>query len=454
MTLVRAALTVLSAALVAPLLHLAPLPPRVDRFVASVLDGLSNNSRLVTSEKLRLAGGSLFNPEGYHGPESSSTSGSTSDGFFEGSVCVLCDAPLPPSLPPFSRTCPASSARLCPIPPDSTTATQTQRPQRWYFKFHTADGETVVAIPGIIFAKGGGGFSFVMCAVPSATEPAQRYALHKYKLADFRHSASPNTGEWRIMIGPDGENSFGHDGFTLDLKSGGQSVKGRVELASTTPYPATLALPDVMGWFAYLPAMECRHGVVSLHSKLKGGLELNGGAITSFDGGLGYGEEDCAGCSVRSPPSAVRRPPSAVRRPPRPPSAVSAVRRPPSPPSAVSAVRHPPSALASPASSPSSAVVQRARHPHDPTRDASCYPPLTHPLVEKDWGSQFPRTWVWLQSSHFVDPDTKAPVQATLMLSIASIPWPSEKRELTRFRGFLGCLYAPQHGGLYPFGTP
>mmetsp|Transcript_93646 Transcript_93646/g.267992 ORF Transcript_93646/g.267992 Transcript_93646/m.267992 type:complete len:421 (+) Transcript_93646:198-1460(+) len=316
MTLVRAALTVLSAALVAPLLHLAPLPPRVDRFVASVLDGLSNNSRLVTSEKLRLAGGSLFNPEGYHGPESSSTSGSTSDGFFEG----------------------------------------------WYFKFHTADGETVVAIPGIIFAKGGGGFSFVMCAVPSATEPAQRYALHKYKLADFRHSASPNTGEWRIMIGPDGENSFGHDGFTLDLKSGGQSVKGRVELASTTPYPATLALPDVMGWFAYLPAMECRHGVVSLHSKLKGGLELNGGAITSFDGGLGY--------------------------------------------------------------------------------------------VEKDWGSQFPRTWVWLQSSHFVDPDTKAPVQATLMLSIASIPWPSEKRELTRFRGFLGCLYAPQHGGLYPFGTP
>ena len=89
MTLVRAALTVLSAALVAPLLHLAPLPPRVDRFVASVLDGLSNNSRLVTSEKLRLAGGSLFNPEGYHGPESSSTSGSTSDGFFEGSVRVL-----------------------------------------------------------------------------------------------------------------------------------------------------------------------------------------------------------------------------------------------------------------------------------------------------------------------------------------------------------------------------
>ena len=174
----------------------------------------------------------------------------------------------------------------------------------------------MVAIPGIIFAKGGGGFSFVMCAVPSATEPAQRYALHKYKLADFRHYASPVLGEWRIMIGPDGENSFGHDGFTLDLKSGGQSVKGRVELASTTPYPATLALPDVMGWFAYLPAMECRHGVVSLHSELKGGLELNGGTITSFDGGLGYGEEGLR--RLFRPPSAVCRLPSAVRRPPSP----------------------------------------------------------------------------------------------------------------------------------------
>ena len=28
--------------------------------------------------------------------------------------------------------------------------------------------------------------------------------------------------------------------------------------------PASLLLPDVMGWFAWIPMMECRHGVVNL----------------------------------------------------------------------------------------------------------------------------------------------------------------------------------------------
>lgn len=37
--------------------------------------------------------------------------------------------------------------------------------------------------------------------------------------------------------------------------------------------------------------------------------------------------------------------------------------------------------------------------------------------IEKDWGSSFPKSWIWLQSNHFGDEST------SVMFSIASIPW-------------------------------
>jgi len=37
--------------------------------------------------------------------------------------------------------------------------------------------------------------------------------------------------------------------------------------------------------------------------------------------------------------------------------------------------------------------------------------------IEKDWGSSFPQSWIWLQSNHFDE------YNASVMFSIASIPW-------------------------------
>ncbi len=37
--------------------------------------------------------------------------------------------------------------------------------------------------------------------------------------------------------------------------------------------------------------------------------------------------------------------------------------------------------------------------------------------IEKDWGTSFPKTWIWFQSNHFGKKD------ATIMLSVARIPW-------------------------------
>lgn len=46
-----------------------------------------------------------------------------------------------------------------------------------------------------------------------------------------------------------------------------------------------------MGWFAYVPFMECFHGVVSTHHSLEGFVELNG-KKTDCSGGIGYIEKD------------------------------------------------------------------------------------------------------------------------------------------------------------------
>ena len=101
--------------------------------------------------------------------------------------------------------------------------------------------------------------------------------------------------------------------------------------------------------------------------------------------------------------------------------------------------------------------------------------------VEKDWGSKFPKTWVWIQANHFEAPENSNGAVGTLMLSVASIPFPSDQvgvmafylavvplvcyqltlrqaktlfqLELFRFRGFLGCLNLPGGQGLYRFAT-
>ena len=92
--------------------------------------------------------------------------------------------------------------------------------------------------------------------------------------------------------------------------------------------------------------------------------------------------------------------------------------------------------------------------------------------IEKDWGSSFPRTWVWMQSSKFrstmraaavgegagpggvgAEEEEEEEVPGTLLLSVASIPFPSVANEWTRIRGFIVALWLPEHGGLYRFAT-
>lgn len=50
-------------------------------------------------------------------------------------------------------------------------------------------------------------------------------------------------------------------------------------------------MPNIMGIFAYIPNMECNHGVISMNHNLLGNIHINDRKI-DFSGGKGYLEKD------------------------------------------------------------------------------------------------------------------------------------------------------------------
>ena len=60
--------------------------------------------------------------------------------------------------------------------------------------------------------------------------------------------------------------------------------------------------------------------------------------------------------------------------------------------------------------------------------------------IEKDWGSSFPTSWIWMQSNHFSEP------KLSFLLSVASIPFLGFK-----FTGYFCAIW--HNGKIYNFAT-
>jgi len=88
-----------------------------------------------------------------------------------------------------------------------------------------------------------------------------------------------------------GKSRFSIDGISLDIESEDSCIKGNLEFERIVPWPVALFSPGVMGWYSFVPRMECYHGVLSFDHKIKGALEINGEAV-DFSGGRGYCEKD------------------------------------------------------------------------------------------------------------------------------------------------------------------
>lgn len=206
----------------------------------------------------------------------------------------------------------------------------------WYFKQVSGNGKFVYSfIPGIsLTGKDSHAFIQVINGITGDTHYIQ------YDLSEF----SWNTKRFEVKVG---SSVFSSDGIKLDIKSDGLIVSGQIGFSGNVAYPSSLLSPGVMGWYSFVPFMECKHGVVSVSHHLSGTLLINESQI-NFSGGKGY--------------------------------------------------------------------------------------------IEKDWGTSFPKAWLWLQCNTFANSN------ASLMISIADIPWLG-----SYFLGLIAFLYID--GRFYLFNT-
>jgi hypothetical protein len=149
----------------------------------------------------------------------------------------------------------------------------------WYFRLTDAAGGNALAlIPGVS-AAAGDPHAFAMVLDGASGRSARR----RWPFAAFRAAAAPFGLE---LAG----SRFGLDGLDLDL-DGDIPVRGALAFSGRRPWRGTPLNPRAMGWFGYLPFLQCYHGVLSFSHRLAGRLTVAGRAI-DYTGGVGYMEKD------------------------------------------------------------------------------------------------------------------------------------------------------------------
>nr|WP_298077972.1 tocopherol cyclase family protein [uncultured Blautia sp.] len=142
----------------------------------------------------------------------------------------------------------------------------------WYLKHQNRD-DTIAFIPAV-HADQNGQWTVSLQIV---TEEGSWYFT--YPKEACRISRKP----FAVRIG---RNIFTEKGIQLDIKSRDLTVKGSIAYG-----PFDRLKYDIMGFFKYIPFLQCSHGVLSMHHSLRGGLTVNGRKI-SMTGGRGYIETD------------------------------------------------------------------------------------------------------------------------------------------------------------------
>lgn len=153
----------------------------------------------------------------------------------------------------------------------------------WYYKLvDKTEQHRYAVIPGVSLSAGEDGPHAFVQVLDGVSGQA---AYHIYPLEDFWAAEK----SLYVQIGP---NHFTAASLKLDLPEDAPlSLKGEAVFYDMVPWPGTPLAPNIMDWYAWVPQMECYHGVVSLDHSIYGTLAVNGQPIT-FTEGRGYIEKD------------------------------------------------------------------------------------------------------------------------------------------------------------------
>lgn len=206
----------------------------------------------------------------------------------------------------------------------------------WYFKHVSANLRQAYSfIPGVSLNETD---PHAFIQVINGSDGQSEYLT--FPLSEF----SWKTSRLFVKIG---KSIFTDKFVELNLSNEKLKINGKIEYSNMVHYPKTPFSPGIMGWYSFVPFMECKHGVCSVSHDLSGELLINGDMVDFF-GGKGY--------------------------------------------------------------------------------------------IEKDWGTSFPESWLWIQANNFNDHST------SFHFSVAKIPWRGKF-----FIGFISFLYSGSK--FYKFAT-
>ena len=145
-------------------------------------------------------------------------------------------------------------------------------------------GVAFAVIPGVSYDAAGEGHAFVQ-VIDGVAGAAQYHRFDASALA-FPAFAKTRRDAFALRIGP---NGFSESEMAVDVPG----LHCRLGFRQNTPWPFRPYSPGAMGPFSFVPAMQCKHGVVSLHHRVSGTVRLGEGEeVTLSPRAVGYVEKD------------------------------------------------------------------------------------------------------------------------------------------------------------------
>lgn len=153
----------------------------------------------------------------------------------------------------------------------------------WYFKMVSEDSESILSfIPGISLSSNGLDKHAFIQVIDGKTAQTLYYT---FPIEDFYYSPE----KFEISIG---KNFFSNEKIVINLEDENTSLQGEVHFKSSLVLPANKFMnAGIMGWYRFVPFMQCYHGVVSLTHELEDSILMNQKVIP-FSRGKGYIEKD------------------------------------------------------------------------------------------------------------------------------------------------------------------
>ncbi|NUM72374.1 MAG: hypothetical protein HUU43_16130 [Ignavibacteriaceae bacterium] len=148
----------------------------------------------------------------------------------------------------------------------------------WFYKLVTARGDRVIAVIPAIY-NGDENRAFIQIL-----DGTGHKSVVSFWSADKFSSAQ---SEFSIKIG---DNSFSGSHVSLNM-DGDIPLEGELIITNPVLLKSSFLRPNIMGWYSYVPFMECNHALLAFSGRLNGILVINGEKV-DFTGGKVYIEKD------------------------------------------------------------------------------------------------------------------------------------------------------------------